>query len=66
MKNYDRLESFEKMLSAIQSQYDDSLRKMAELKAAGKEKTATYRQLLGEKLKLGDMLAMYRLYGLIE
>ncbi len=66
MNNGDRLECFEKMLSAIQSQYDDGLQKMAELKAAGKEKTATYRQLFGEKLKLGDMLAMYRLYGLIE
>ncbi len=66
MSNGDRLERFEKMLSAIQAQYDERIRKMAELKAAGKEKTATYRQLFGEKLKLGDMLAMYRLYGLIE
>ncbi len=66
MENNKRLECFEKMLSAIQLQYDDRSQKMIELKAAGKEKTATYRQLFGEKLKLGDMLAMYRLYGLIE
>ncbi len=66
MNSSDRLECFEKMLSAIQSKYDDGIQKMSELKAAGKEKTATYRQLFGEKLKLGDMLAMYRLYGLIK
>ncbi|MGN0683221.1 MAG: hypothetical protein ACI4JY_06035 [Oscillospiraceae bacterium] len=62
----NRLESFEKMLSDIQSQYDDKTKKMTELKSAGKEKTATYRQLLGEKLQLSNMISMYRLYGLIE
>ena len=40
--------------------------KLTELKNAGKEKTATYRQLFAEKMQLGNMLAMYRLYGLIE
>lgn len=66
MDTINRLESFEMMLSDIQSKYDDKTKRMAELKSAGKEKTATYRQLLGEKLQLSNMISMYRFYGLIE
>lgn len=62
----ERLDKFEMMLSAVQSQYEEKSQKMAELKCAGKEKTATYRQLFGEKMQLGNMISMYRLYGLIE
>ena len=60
-----RLEAFEYMLSSIQQQYEDIEVKMAELKMEGKEKTTTYRQLMANKLRLGDMLAMYKLYDLL-
>ena len=60
-----RLEDFENMLSSIQQQYEDIEVKMAELKMEGKEKTTTYRQLMANKLRLGDMLAMYKLYDLL-
>ena len=46
-----RLEAFEKMLDAALSQYDSTTEKMARLKADGKEKTATYRQLFADKLQ---------------
>ena len=61
-----RLDSFEKMLLSVRVQFDEKSKKLTELKSAGKEKTATYRQLFVEKMQLGNMLAMYRLYGLIE
>ena len=60
-----RLEDFEKMLSEVQRQYDDIEIKMEEMKAEGREKTATYRQLMANRLRLGDMLAMYKLYDLL-
>ena len=60
-----RLEDFENMLSSIQQQYEDIEVKMAELKMEGKEKTTTYRQLMANKLRLGDLLAMYKLYDLL-
>ena len=60
-----RLEDFEKMLSEVQRQYDDIEIKMEKMKADGKEKTATYRQLMANRLRLGDMLAMYKLYDLL-
>ena len=60
-----RLEAFENMLSSIQQQYEDIKVKMAELKMEGKEKTTTYRQLMANRLRLGDLLAMYKLYDLL-
>lgn len=61
-----RIEAFEKMLNAILSQYDSTVEKMEKLKAEGKEKTATYRQLFASKLQLQAMLSYYRAYGLLE
>ncbi len=60
-----RLEAFENMLSSIQQQYEDTEVRMKDLKMEGKEKTTTYRQLMANKLRLGDMLAMYKLYDLL-
>ncbi|MGN0720918.1 MAG: hypothetical protein ACI4LZ_03065 [Anaerovoracaceae bacterium] len=60
-----RLEAFENMLSSIQQQYEDIEVRMTDLKMEGKEKTTTYRQLMANKLRLGDMLAMYKLYDLL-
>ena len=60
-----RLEAFENMLSSVQHQYEDIEVRMTDLKMEGKEKTTTYRQLMANRLRLGDMLAMYKLYDLL-
>ncbi len=62
----NRLKAFEDMLAAILKQCDDTAKKMTELKAAGKEKTVTYRQLFANKLQLQAMLSYYRTYGLVD
>lgn len=59
------MEAFENMLKAILSQYDSTTEKLAKLKAEGKEKTATYRQLFANKLQLQAMLSYYQTYGLL-
>lgn len=64
MDKESRMEAFEKMLKAVQDNYDQADRKMKQLKAEGKEKSATYRQLMSSKLQYQNMLSMYRLYGL--
>lgn len=61
-----RLEAFEDMLKTILSQYDSTVEKMAKLKAEGKEKTVTYRQLFANKLQLQAMLSYYQTYGLVS
>ena len=59
-------EKFEAMLRAVQREYDDTIQKMEKLKAQDKTKTATYRQLLGEKLMLQNILTRYQIYGLLD
>ena len=65
-ENENRLEAFEKMLEAVQQNYESVDAKMKQLKAEGKEKTATYRQLMGNKMQYQNMLSLYEIYGLLE
>ena len=53
------------MLSDLRKQADYETAQMEELKAAGKEKSATYRQYLGNRMLYKMMLDKYREYGLI-
>ncbi|MCR4949961.1 MAG: hypothetical protein K6A40_01415 [Solobacterium sp.] len=62
----DRLDAFEAMLSDIQKQAEYEKEQMDQLKAAGKEKTATYRQYLGNRMFYKMMLDRYRKYGLLD
>ena len=62
----DRLAAFETMLSDIKKQSDYEAAQMAKLKAEGREKTATYRQYLGNRMLYKMMLDQYKAYGLLE
>lgn len=62
----EREENFEKMLDFVQQKYADAAAEMDKLRAADKTKTATFRQLMGDKLLYQNMLTLYKLYGLIE
>ena len=62
----EREENFEKMLAFVQQKYADTVSRMEELKAADKTKSATVRQLMGDKLMYQNMLTLYKLYGLLE
>ena len=66
MDQEKRLAAFERMLAAIEENYAGIMSKMEALKAQGREKSATYRQLMGNKLIYKDMLSLYELYGLKE
>ena len=61
-----RFDAFETMLKAVQNHYQETYSKMEMLKANGKVKSATYRQLMGNKIMYQNMLSMYRLYDLLE
>lgn len=62
----ERLEAFEQMLSDIKKQAEQELAQMERLKAAGKEKSATYRQYFGNRMMYQMILEKYREYGLLE
>ena len=62
----ERLQAFEKMLEDIVLRYEQEKKTMDVLKAQGKEKTATYRQYMGNRLMYSRMLDLYRQYGLMK
>ncbi|MBD5402673.1 hypothetical protein HDR58_07735 [bacterium] len=62
----EREEKFKKMLQAIQKEYNDTVSKMEKLKMEDKTKTVTYKQLMGTKVTLQNMLSRYEIYGLLE
>ena len=62
----ERLQAFEKMLEDIVLRYEQEKKTMDALKAQGKEKTATYRQYMGNWLMYSRMLDLYRQYGLMK
>lgn len=59
-----RLENFEKMYKAVNIGLEDAVNRMAQLQTKGKQKTATYRQLMVQKLTYKNMLEMYKLFGI--
>ena len=62
----DRLEAFEAMLAGLQKQAAYEKEQMEKLKAAGKEKSATYRQYLGNRLVYNQIFVWYQQYGLLD
>ena len=62
----DRLEAFEAMLAGLQKQAAYKKEQMEKLKAAGKEKSATYRQYLGNRLVYNQIFGWYQQYGLLD
>lgn len=62
----EREEKFERMLQAIQTEYQTTIEKMERLKRENKTKTVTYRELLGNKLTLQNILSWYKVYGLLD
>ena len=62
----DRTEAFEQMLSDLIKQAAFEQAEMDRLKAAGKDKTATYRQYFSNRLMYRMMLDRYKEYGLLD
>ena len=62
----ERLEAFETMLADLEKQAEAEQTVMEQLKAGGKEKTATYRQYFGNRLFYKMMMEKYRKYGLLK
>lgn len=62
----ERLEAFEKMLDDLKAQAAYEENQMEQLKAAGREKSATYRQFFGNRLFYKQLLNTYKKYGLMD
>lgn len=64
MTDKERLDAFEKMLQNVKNRYADSAGRMEKLKAEGKEKSVTYKQLMADKLTMQKILSMYEIFGI--
>lgn len=61
-----REEKFEKMLDFVMKKYTDTVEKMDKLKAEDKTKTATFHQLMGDKMTYQNIISLYKLFELIQ
>ena len=62
----ERLEAFETMMKVVLEQSKTEKMKMEKLKMQGKEKSATYRQYMGNRLFYDRLIDLYKEYGLLE
>lgn len=62
----ERLAAYERMYRDLLQERDAVLARMAELRAAGKERGATYRQLMAQKLTVQELLRRFAVYGIRE
>ena len=62
----ERLEAFEAMMKMVLEQFESEKIMMDELKAQGREKSATYRQYMGNRLFYSRVIALYKEYDLLE
>ncbi len=62
----DRLEAFETMMKEVIEQSEAEKAKMEKLRAEGKEKSATYRQYMGNRLFYNRLIGLYKQFGLLE
>lgn len=64
MNDEERLAAYEEFASDVRREYADVEAQMDELKAQGKVKTATYRQLFATRITLKDIDRRLRSRGL--
>ena len=62
----DRLTKFEAMLDEIMTTAAKEKQQMDALKLAGKERSATHRQRIANRLMYTRMIGLYKQYRLVE
>ena len=62
----DRTEAFEKMLTDVLEQERSEKEQLDALRAQGGDKTATFKQLMSNRLVLTRIIVLFREYGLVD
>ena len=63
MIDSDKLKAYEAMRENVIERFNTASDKMVRLKAEGKEKRVTYKQLMAEKLTMQKIMSMYDIFG---
>ena len=62
----DRLERFEKMMQTVLERSAKENEKIEQLRKDGKDKAATYRQYMGNRLFYQRLIGLYKEFELID
>lgn len=62
----ERLGRYEELQAAVERELSAAAGRMEELRAAGRQSSATFRQLLAQKLTLEGIMARFRAYGVAD
>ena len=66
MSDLERLAAYDRMYADLLRERDKVLADMDKLRAAGKNKGATYKQLLAQKLTVQNLIGRFEIYGIKE
>ena len=66
MSDLERLAAYDHMYADLLKERDKVLADMEKLRAAGKNKGATYQQLLAQKLTVQNLIGRFEIYGIKE
>lgn len=64
MTERERLAAYDRMYGDLLKERDKVLSDMDRLREAGKQRGATYQQLLAQKLTLQNLIGRFELYGI--
>ena len=66
MSDLERLAAYDRMYADLLKERDKVLTDLDRLRAAGKNKGATYQQLLAQKLTVQNLIGRFEIYGIKE
>ena len=66
MTEQERLAAYDHMYADLLKERDKVLADMDRLRSAGKNKGATYQQLLAQKLTVQNLIGRFEIYGIKE
>ena len=66
MSDAERLAAYDRMYADLLKERDKVLADLDRLRAAGKNKGATYQQLLAQKLTVQNLIGRFEVYGIRE
>ena len=66
MTDAEKLAAYERMYADLLREWDKVLSDLDKLRAAGKNRGATYQQLLAQKLTVQNLIGRFACYGIRE
>ena len=66
MTDAERLAAYDRMYADLLQERDKVLADMEKLRSAGKNRGATYQQMLAQKLTVQNLISRFEIYGIRE